>query len=113
MKVLQDEMKFLQTELTEVPSSWTDSDYINFSSDIEAVVPIAFLGVCCFTILSYLVASRKTQDSVCTKEGKWLHPQALPCQSCRFYTHNPYLRCAVHPMTVMTEEAIDCSDYQV
>ncbi|WP_066378783.1 MULTISPECIES: hypothetical protein [unclassified Anabaena] len=35
----------------------------------------------------------------------------LPCRNCRFYANNHYMKCAVQPSIVMTEEAKDCSDY--
>lgn len=35
----------------------------------------------------------------------------LPCQNCEFFCSNNYLKCAVQPAIVMTEEAKDCSDY--
>lgn len=35
----------------------------------------------------------------------------VPCRGCRYFSHNNYLRCSVHPTTAMTEEAIDCQDY--
>ncbi|MEP0913734.1 hypothetical protein NDI45_22720 [Leptolyngbya sp. GB1-A1] len=38
--------------------------------------------------------------------------QKIPCYQCQFFTNNPYLRCAVRPETVLTESALDCSDFQ-
>jgi hypothetical protein len=35
----------------------------------------------------------------------------LPCKNCQYYTNNPYLKCAVNPNSVLTEEALNCSDY--
>lgn len=36
----------------------------------------------------------------------------IPCRHCRFFAKkNQYLRCAVRPFTVLTREAIHCSDY--
>ncbi len=35
----------------------------------------------------------------------------LPCKNCQFYSHNHYLKCAVEPSIVMTEEAKNCSEY--
>lgn len=48
-------------------------------------------------------------------QGKYLSvsrqsPQ-IPCQNCRFYNKNPYIKCAVHPHTASTKEATDCTDY--
>jgi hypothetical protein len=35
----------------------------------------------------------------------------LPCKKCKFYANNHYLKCAVNPEIVMTEEAKDCCEY--
>ncbi|MBD2242298.1 hypothetical protein [Nostoc sp. FACHB-888] len=35
----------------------------------------------------------------------------LPCKNCSFYSNNHYLKCAVNPSIVLTEEAINCSEY--
>ncbi|MHC0062705.1 hypothetical protein ACWATR_07235 [Nostoc sp. UIC 10890] len=35
----------------------------------------------------------------------------LPCKNCRFYSNNHYLKCAVNPSIVLTEEAMSCSEY--
>jgi hypothetical protein len=35
----------------------------------------------------------------------------IPCRKCRFFSNNPYLKCAIRPSSVMNERAIDCPDY--
>lgn len=35
----------------------------------------------------------------------------IPCSKCRFFKNDPYLKCAVHPCKVLSEEAINCVDY--
>lgn len=35
----------------------------------------------------------------------------LPCKKCRFFTNNPYLKCAVNPHVAMTKAATECQDY--
>ncbi len=35
----------------------------------------------------------------------------LPCRTCQFFHDNHHLNCAVHPTTVLTEQALGCSDY--
>jgi hypothetical protein len=60
-----------------------------------------------FTILSKMRVSwqnRKTPISTGTESN-------LPCSKCQFFSHNHYLRCAVNPSTVLTEEATNCADY--
>jgi hypothetical protein len=36
----------------------------------------------------------------------------VSCHKCRYFNANPYLKCALHPDTVLTEGAVDCRDYQ-
>ncbi len=35
----------------------------------------------------------------------------IPCAGCQFCTHNPVLKCAVHPQAALTEQAIHCPDF--
>jgi hypothetical protein len=35
----------------------------------------------------------------------------VPCSSCRFFTGNYQLKCPVHPKMALTEDAINCLDY--
>lgn len=35
----------------------------------------------------------------------------VPCRNCQFFANNKYLKCAVHPSAVLTEQATNCSDY--
>lgn len=35
----------------------------------------------------------------------------IPCQNCQFFHDNYYFKCAVNPLIVMTQSAIECSDY--
>ena len=37
--------------------------------------------------------------------------EPVPCRNCHFFSLNPYIKCAVHPSTVLTKQAIDCLDY--
>ncbi|MHC5730625.1 MAG: hypothetical protein ACYTXY_42265, partial [Nostoc sp.] len=37
--------------------------------------------------------------------------QKVPCKKCHFYSKNHYLKCAVKPSIVLTEEAMNCSEY--
>lgn len=39
--------------------------------------------------------------------------EQIPCKNCKFYSNDPHLKCAVNPSVVLTEQAIDCSDYCV
>jgi hypothetical protein len=35
------------------------------------------------------------------------------CRHCHFFNSSFYLNCAVHPKKVLTQQAIDCSDYSL
>lgn len=37
---------------------------------------------------------------------------SIPCRNCYFFSKNLQLACAVHPCTVLTESAANCSDYR-
>ncbi len=43
--------------------------------------------------------------------GKNLKSQPKsPCTKCKFFSNNPYLKCAAQPSLVLTEQAKDCPD---
>ena len=35
----------------------------------------------------------------------------IPCSRCAYFTGDYRLKCTVHPVSALTEEAIDCRDY--
>ena len=35
----------------------------------------------------------------------------IKCDRCQYLDCNPHLKCAVHPSTVLTHQAVDCKDY--
>lgn len=35
----------------------------------------------------------------------------VPCLNCKYFKNDPYLKCAVNPCVVLTEEAANCSEY--
>ncbi len=49
-----------------------------------------------------------------TKEGlahiKRLHQ--IPCSNCAFFTKEYCLKCTVHPIKALSEEAINCRDFE-
>lgn len=36
----------------------------------------------------------------------------IPCHRCAFFTGEYHLKCTVHPFKALTEDAIDCLDYE-
>ncbi|OYD97369.1 hypothetical protein CDG76_00240 [Nostoc sp. 'Peltigera membranacea cyanobiont' 210A] len=39
------------------------------------------------------------------------HLEQHTCKKCQFFNNNYFLKCAVHPTTALTKEALNCSDY--
>lgn len=35
----------------------------------------------------------------------------FPCNRCRYFNNNCYIKCAIHPSNVLTERSFDCRDY--
>jgi hypothetical protein len=37
----------------------------------------------------------------------------VPCDRCIYFTNSSHLKCTVHPCKALTENAIDCRDFEV
>ena len=73
-----------------------------------SLAPLGFIFVWAIFLLLFHKIRTNADDKVCIK-NKIL--QKVPCKKCQFFANNHYLKCAVKPDTVLTEEAIDCSEY--
>jgi len=73
-----------------------------------SLAPLGFIFVWAIFLLVFHKIRTNVDDKVWVK-NKIL--QKVPCKKCRFFANNHYLKCAVKPDTVLTEEAIDCSEY--
>ena len=73
-----------------------------------SLAPLGFIFVWAIFLLLFHKIRTNADDKVCVK-NKIL--QKVPCKKCQFFANNHYLKCAVKPDTVLTEEAIDCSEY--
>lgn len=80
-------------------------------SAIDAVQDFGVTGFIVICSLFFLILSKRSKP---TNKKVYNIQQAseVPCRNCQFFSHNPYLKCAVHPSTAMTARAIDCSDYK-
>ena len=83
------------------------------SLSIESIKQL-LLSSSCFIfawclILLFIWSTFKT-----TTEGihhlKKLHQ--IPCSRCAFFTNDYRLKCTVHPITALSEEAIKCRDFE-
>jgi hypothetical protein len=74
---------------------------------------MAFMISINFAVLSAIAAAMyayRPKSRQPTSGGK-SHHQVL-CYRCRYFGDDPHLRCALHPITVMTAQAADCADYE-
>jgi hypothetical protein len=67
--------------------------------------PILILMVSGFFCLSIYLAMKDAITRV-----RRLHQ--IPCSRCAFFTGDYRLKCTVHPCKALSEEAIDCLDYE-
>lgn len=72
------------------------------------LVPLSFM-VMAWVVLILLRSNllKSFQNRLTPLKG--LHQ--VPCLNCKYFKNDPYLKCAVNPCTVLTEEAANCSEY--
>ncbi len=73
-----------------------------------SLAPLGFIFVWAIFLLLFHKIRTNANDKICVN-SKVL--QKVPCKKCQFFANNHYLKCAVKPDTVLTEEAINCSEY--
>lgn len=113
MATVNVEAEWIQTQLDRTPVEPTPSESLPASGETVALIYISVLLGWTIAVFTYLTLSKTTREAVRDAEFRLFHAYKLPCQQCRFYINNPYLKCAVRPMVAMTKQAIDCSDYQI
>jgi hypothetical protein len=78
------------------------------------VVDAAFLILACLGLI-YVVSNSWFADRLKRRrQAMAIGFKSRPpfsCYHCRYFGQNPYLKCALHPTTVLTEQAADCRDY--
>jgi len=103
---------FSQAKVTEI-SPVNSESYVrkpnvsDASSSSVYIIPLTF-----FTLwLIYLLLSTDILKFAKHKILMMKHSEEVPCKSCRYFTNNPYLRCAVNPSVALTSQAVNCSEY--
>lgn len=81
--------------------------------ELNSSILMFMLWMTVFSIISMvLVKILPKLEHVKFKDLSILPLSQVPCRNCIFFAQkNQYLKCAVHPCTVLTKQAIDCSDY--
>jgi hypothetical protein len=97
-----------QVTNSEVKQEQMQPDTINIPDVALSLSPIALL---CSWVMFFLILQkiRTILDNKMVFTINGVHK--VPCKNCRFYSNNHYLKCAVQPSIVMTEDAKDCSEY--
>ncbi|NDJ18263.1 hypothetical protein [Myxacorys almedinensis] len=69
--------------------------------------------ICCFLAWAIVIGFCLSVGAA-TKDGisrlKRLHQ--IPCSGCAFFTGDYHLKCTVRPSDALTEQAIDCRDFE-
>ncbi len=78
------------------------SNSVSLNQRIIATFPapdLAFLIIISFMLLSAIAVPI------------YAYIPKSPCHGCRYFSRNSYLKCTVHPVSILTKQAIDCADY--
>lgn len=78
-------------------------------SGIQAfIVPICFVSAWLIVLMTVWSIWSTIRDTAIRTHK--LHQ--IPCSNCQYFTSSYHLKCTVHPGIALTEEAIDCLDYE-
>jgi hypothetical protein len=97
-----------QVTQSEVKQEPIKPDSLNFSDLALSLTPLSFV----FIWAIFLLILRNIRTNLDNKMVFKINSlQKVPCKNCRFFANNHYLKCAVQPDIVLTEEAINCCEY--
>jgi hypothetical protein len=100
--------RVIQTEIPPDEQSVSNQEsLLFFSTSLIAIATVGTLAI--LAIVGKRMRWRKNLDSPKITH-KTNHSQ-VSCENCRFFNNNPYIKCAIHPSTVLTAQAKDCNDY--
>ena len=72
-----------------------------------AIIPVAFIVTLAFIFFKQV----KYRKNLYTQVVNLKRFSSIPCRECQFFDNNQQLPCAVQPAVVLSEEAVNCSDY--
>lgn len=98
-------------EANQTEAKYHHEAYTSEVPDIAITIAGAASAVVIWTVL-FVILSRIRSLALQKIIPPISSSKQVPCRNCRFYTNNHYLKCAVQPSVVMTEEARTCSDFQ-
>lgn len=100
--------KIYYVSRSEIKQEQTQPQGLNIHEIALSLSPIGLL----FSWIIFFLVLRKVRtflDNKMVFTVKSVHQ--VPCKNCRFYSNNHYLKCAVQPSMVMTDEAKNCCEY--
>lgn len=107
-KKLSTDTNFHQLTRSEVKQEQAQTNNLNVPDIVVSLAPVGLL----FSWIIFFIALQKIRRSLDNKivfKINTIHK--VPCKNCQFYSNNNYLKCAVQPSIVLTEEAKNCSEY--
>lgn len=69
------------------------------------ILNLALLSAIAIPIYVFIVKRKRASFSFKSS------PKVI-CHRCQYFSDNRYLKCALHPVTVLTEETVDCADHR-
>ncbi|CEJ44258.1 hypothetical protein [Umezakia ovalisporum] len=108
LKTVAEDRNFSQVNPSEIKQEQMQKDGLDIPDIALTLSPVALLfSWIIFFIILQKIRTFLDNKMVFTVNGG----HKVPCKNCRFYSNNHYLKCAVQPSIVLTEEAKDCSEY--
>lgn len=74
------------------------------------ILVVALELICVWSFVTLSIWSILKNSSKCVNNLKRLHQ--IPCSNCAFFTNDYRLKCTVHPLKALSEEAIGCQDFE-
>ncbi|WP_193196779.1 hypothetical protein [Nostoc sp. MG11] len=97
-----------QLSQNEVKREQTQPNELTIHDVVISLSPLGFI----FGWVIFFIALRKIRTFLDNKMVFTIKGlDKVPCKNCKFYSNNHYLKCAVNPSIVLTEEAMNCSEY--
>ena len=72
------------------------------------LVPLCFVAAWGLVVLVVWNLVAATRDSF--QRAKVMHQ--IPCADCQYFTNSHFLKCPLHPKIALSEDAINCGDYE-
>jgi hypothetical protein len=98
----------IKAEMLIISSTRTKLSFGAMLDGLLLLIPICFILFKAISGLTVAYIWKLARDK---KRLSINYPQQIPCKTCRFFTNNHYLKCAVNPSTALTKQAFNCSDY--